>query len=176
MRRGLHHNEKLQRAWAKYGGDAFSFRPLLICAPDDLLFYEQRALDAYNAVEAGYNICSVAGTVRGFKRKPFSAEHRAKLREGHARSPRTGQKRTQEQRERIRAAIRASFARGERAPVPPRTAETFKKIALRNTGRSASVEHRAKNSAAKKAWASTPEGIAKLRAMGARSANLRRKA
>lgn len=52
---------KLQRAWDKYGGAAFVFRPLLVCNKEALLFYEQRAIRAlaprYNTrLEAHSNI------------------------------------------------------------------------------------------------------------------------
>jgi group I intron endonuclease len=70
---GGHHSSKLQRTWNKYGETSFVFKPLLICAPKDLLMYEQRCLDSY---KPEYNICRTAGSSLGVKR---SAETRAKI-------------------------------------------------------------------------------------------------
>src|SRR5688572_24931982 len=56
---GRHHSRYLQRAWNKHGPEAFEFRPLLVCERTDLLFYEQRALDA---LSPEYNIVRKAGS------------------------------------------------------------------------------------------------------------------
>lgn len=92
--RGVHHSRILQNAWNKYGGHAFTFRPLLICAPNMLLFFEQRCIDAY---KPAYNVSPTAASLLGVKysearrmrhaagmrnRKPpapFSEEHRAAI-------------------------------------------------------------------------------------------------
>jgi group I intron endonuclease len=148
LRRHQHHNEKLQRSWRKHGEAAFVFRPLLICAPDDLLLYEQRAIDALGTVAGGYNICPVAGSARGIKRRPFTAEHRAKL--GAARAQRPKEVRTSEQRERISAAVRASFDRGDRKAKPPVTDECRRNISAALKGKKLSEEHRANISAGQK--------------------------
>lgn len=70
---GKHHSVVMQRAWDKYGERAFTFTKLLICAPDDLLFYEQRFLDAW---EPEYNVSPTAGSQLGAKR---SEAFRAKM-------------------------------------------------------------------------------------------------
>lgn len=70
---GKHHNGYLQAAWAKYGAESFAFRPLLICAKRDVVFYEQRAFDV---LQPEYNLAPTAGNTLGFK---FSAESRAKI-------------------------------------------------------------------------------------------------
>lgn len=75
---GKHHSSKLQRAWNKYGARAFAFEPLLRCGPDALLLYEQRAIDGFDAVDRGFNICPTAGSVTGVIR---SAAFRARMRE-----------------------------------------------------------------------------------------------
>ena len=67
LRRGTHHSEKLQRAWTKYGEHEFNFRRLLICSEQDLVFYEQRVLDAFDAVHNGFNCAPVAGSSLGYK-------------------------------------------------------------------------------------------------------------
>ena len=52
LRKGVHHNKRLQNAWLKYGADAFVFSTLLICSKENLLMYEQSSnnIVAYNSV------------------------------------------------------------------------------------------------------------------------------
>jgi group I intron endonuclease len=85
-----HPNIKLQRAWNKYGADAFVFKVLLYCDPINCLMYEQIALDHY---KPEYNICKQAGNRLGIRHtmkakakmsiaksgKPLSSEHRKVL-------------------------------------------------------------------------------------------------
>ena len=54
---------RLQKDWDKYGREAFSFEPLIICEKHDLLFYEQRVIDAVRSFDPaiGYNILPKAG-------------------------------------------------------------------------------------------------------------------
>ena len=58
LRRGKHHSSVLQRAWNKYGEQAFEFRKLLICKREDLLFYEQLCLDG---LKPEYNCTFIVG-------------------------------------------------------------------------------------------------------------------
>lgn len=67
LRAGEHHSVKLQYAWNKYGEQAFRFDVLLICSPDDRLFYEQRLLDGFGCVKNGYNVLPTAGSNAGFR-------------------------------------------------------------------------------------------------------------
>lgn len=62
LRYSRHHSLLLQRAWNKHGPDAFKFEPILICSPDDRHFYEQRAIDAFDASNpvVGMNRSAVA--------------------------------------------------------------------------------------------------------------------
>lgn len=59
LRSNRHHAMVLQRAWHKHGEAAFVFRPLLVCAEDMLVFYEQRALDA---IKPAYNATNHAAS------------------------------------------------------------------------------------------------------------------
>lgn len=63
LRRGSHHSPLLQRAWKKYGEAAFTFEIIVICSENNLLFYEQAAMDLYRAYDPafGMNISSIAG-------------------------------------------------------------------------------------------------------------------
>ena len=81
MKRGDHGNRYLQRAWDKYGEEAFKFLPILTCAPSMLTFYEQQLLDK---VKPEYNLAPIAGTIRGIK---FSAQARKNMSEAHIGKP-----------------------------------------------------------------------------------------
>ena len=59
----------MQRAWNKYGSQSFKFNSLLICAPNNLLMYEQSCIDG---LKPEYNICQVAGSIRGLRWSPES--------------------------------------------------------------------------------------------------------
>jgi group I intron endonuclease len=154
LRNGVHKNRLLQAAWTKDGEAAFQFRTLLVCARDDLLMFEQRAIDGYGAAIDGYNLHPIAGSFLGYKRGPFTAEHRAKLRA--ARQGRVFPPRTPEQLERQSQAIKASWARGQRKPPAPPTPERGARISAALTpahienmaaakrGKTLSPEHRQK--------------------------------
>ena len=62
LRNGTHANRYLQRAWDKYGEEAFKFVILFCCSRESLIFHEQRAIDANNDL---YNICPTAGNFLG---------------------------------------------------------------------------------------------------------------
>ncbi len=74
LNRGDHHNAHLQRAWNKYGEEAFETAPLLICPVDHLLYWEQILLGSLSPY---YNIAvdAVAPT-RG---RTLSADHRRRI-------------------------------------------------------------------------------------------------
>ncbi|MDY0282629.1 MAG: GIY-YIG nuclease family protein [Salinivirgaceae bacterium] len=75
-----HHAQKLQNAWNKYGCKAFVFEVLLICAKEDLVFFEQRALDTLHAVRGGYNTSLGA---EAYRRERNSKEHNARISASH---------------------------------------------------------------------------------------------
>lgn len=64
LRRGKHQSPHLQHAWNKYGESAFVFKPLLICAEENTIFYEQRAMDA---MKPAFNAIMTAGGGSGPK-------------------------------------------------------------------------------------------------------------
>lgn len=148
LRRGVHCNHHLQTAWHKDGEDALAFRTLLVCDREHLLFYEQRAIDGYQAAVRGYNIHPTAGSFLGFVRGPFSEEHKAKLRA--ARKGRVFPPRTPEQLERQSRAIKASWASGRRKPPAPPKPERGARISLALTGKKLSPEHIERMAASKR--------------------------
>lgn len=78
LARGNHSSRHLQAAWARHGADAFSFRKLLICAPDNLVLYEQLLVDGCNALDpaSGYNKRTVVQSNAGMK---LTEEHKCKI-------------------------------------------------------------------------------------------------
>lgn len=86
LNRGRHFNRGLQRAYKKYGLERLQFEPLLVCRREDLIYFEQRAIDR---LKPRYNACQVAGSQLGrnhtaaakeknaaaHRGKVFSAEH-----------------------------------------------------------------------------------------------------
>lgn len=82
-----HHNRYLQRAWDRYGKSSFTFRPIIFCDRENLIVYEQAAMDG---LKPEYNIAPVAGSQLGYR---HGDETRAKLRDARARNkfgPRRG--------------------------------------------------------------------------------------
>lgn len=77
LRRGRHHNQPLQRAVKKYGIEKIRFSKILICRTEDLLFFEQRVIDAFCPA---YNACKIAGSSLGLRR---SEEANRKNAEAH---------------------------------------------------------------------------------------------
>lgn len=67
LRRGSHHSLKLQRAWGKYGEEAFRFRILEKCKKNQLASREQHWIDYYQAYTHGYNCMPFARTRFGHK-------------------------------------------------------------------------------------------------------------
>lgn len=74
LRQSCHHSPHLQRAWDKYGETAFEFTRILFCEPNELLFFENRAIKAYRAANRkyGFNIFPTAGSSFGTKMSPES--------------------------------------------------------------------------------------------------------
>jgi len=76
LKRDRHHCQHLQRAWKKHGEACFSFEPLLFCRPNDVLFFEQRALLALCPI---YNTNPLAISNFGRTFGPMSEERRARM-------------------------------------------------------------------------------------------------
>lgn len=81
LRTGRHVARHLLAAWNKYGSAAFAFRVLLWCAPEQLLFYEQRAMDHFQSFDPGrgYNARPRAESNRGFKQSPAECARIAEM-------------------------------------------------------------------------------------------------
>lgn len=75
LKRKEHFNSSLQNAVNKYGIEKFIFEVILICRPEDLIFYEQKAMDTYKSYkkEFGYNQRPIAESNRNM---PFGTIHK----------------------------------------------------------------------------------------------------
>lgn len=71
LRRNKHVNIALQKAYNKYGEDAFCFEKILKCSVNELVLHEQRLIDELNAhaSKGGYNIRIIAESSLGVRMK-----------------------------------------------------------------------------------------------------------
>ena len=187
LRRGIHDNRYLQRAWDKWGEDSFVFVILTICEPCFCITNEQHFIDNYQAANRryGYNLSPTAGSALGCKHsaesrmkmsvacrgKPKSAETRLKIslsklgkpmnREAAARSAasRRGLKWTPERRR--QASLRMMGNSRSRGVI--RSQEYRLKLSLAKRGRKLSPEHNAKCHAPLVGQKRTPEQIERIR-------------
>jgi hypothetical protein len=159
LRRNDHENDHLQKAWNRHGHEAFTFTVLLVCAPADAIYYEQRALDCYKTRigwRSMYNCNPTAGSQLGRK---MSARAYALLLERLKGNQYTkGRKLSPEHREKLRIATTRRNLGNKLSD------ETKAKIGNANRGRVPSAETRAKISAAGKGRKLSPEHLAKLAA------------
>jgi group I intron endonuclease len=137
LRKGIHRNQPLQRAWAKYGEEAFVFEVLERVQDDStLLCREQHWMDTLRKTHKLYNTCPKAGSPLGMKLTP---EQRAKISSAHK-----GKKKSAEHC--------AAMAEGAKTRV--RTPEEIDHWKNMWTGKVKSPEHLAKIGASIKAtWA-----------------------
>lgn len=160
LRRGTHHSPKLQRAWNKYGEDAFVFEVLEgVADKSQLIPREQHWIDHHCAAAKGYNIRVTAGSFLGMR---HSDATRAKMFLARIGMPPP----SEETRQKISAAKKGKkhapeVGRKHSAKMMGRT-PTAEHSARRNAAlRSAEV--RAKISASSKGRVKTPEHMEKIR-------------
>jgi len=67
LRKNKHHSIKLQRAFNKYGENAFIFTIILLCDKLELITNEQLYIDELDSYNKGYNSCPIAGSRLGHK-------------------------------------------------------------------------------------------------------------
>jgi len=143
LRAGTHHNEPLKRAAAKYGIKELKFRVLIVAAPENLIAYEQIALDVLRPT---YNVVRTAYSHLGAKRSPESRQRIA--------AANTGRKHSEETRRRLSEA-RKGVPRG------PLTDEHRARIAAANQGAKRSDQAREAMRRAQIGKKQSPETIAK---------------
>ena len=149
LRGNKHYNLHLQRAWRKYGEDAFRFDIVQEISVEHLLLVEQAFIQQNTD---GYNIAAFAeAPARGRKRPPCSEETRKKLSEaGKGRTPpsQKGKPRSAETRKRM------SEARHGKGGFQGKThsEETRKKMSEAHKGKTYSEETKRKVSEARKRY------------------------
>lgn len=88
LNNGKHVNQKLQRAWIKYGSAAFELAPVeYIDDPAKLLEREQHWIDSIGAVDTGYNIRRVAQSNFGLKASEATKAKMSAAQRGRKMSP-----------------------------------------------------------------------------------------
>ena len=88
LRQNIHHNPIMQRAWNKYGEQAFTFEVLEYVLPISLIAQEQywfKKLKPFN--HKGFNIAPTAGSTLGRQFSPATHEKMVKSKIGHKPSP-----------------------------------------------------------------------------------------
>ena len=150
---GDHHSTVLQRAWNKYGEAAFEFKKLLVCAKADLIWFEQRALDA---LKPAYNICKIAGSVLGYQHTDEAKAAAAERATGN--TNRRGRKEPEE------VCARISAGRKGKGIGRVFTEETKAKIAAAHKGRTIPADRRARISATLTGRKQDPALVAKRKA------------
>ena len=149
LRCGRHVTPQLQRAWDKYGCEAFDFSIVEpVADPALLAAAEQRWIDALNAFGHGYNSRPAAVSQLGFRHSAETKSRISEAQKGHVASTaqklavslaNKGKPKSPEHRAKIRAAAL------ERMLDPARREAA--RIAM--TGRKASAEAKAKMSASR---------------------------
>lgn len=131
LRQGRHSNLHLQRAWDKYGEDAFEFTILERCLSSDCLSREQCWLDRYKSADGrlGYNASPTAGSRLGMTN---SEQHRARISAANK-----GRKPSPEAIAKTAAKLRGRRGRKH-------TADTIARISAAHKGKVISDEQRAR--------------------------------
>lgn len=123
LRRG-HDNPKLRQASTKDGPAAFEFVLLEHATPSDLLEREQFWIDALDAVQSGFNIAPVAGSLLGFR---HSEDTKSLLRDRGTGRKFEGRTMSVEGRQRLSAALKGR-------PGQPMSTEAKAKLAAFRRG------------------------------------------
>lgn len=142
LSRKTHCNQKLQRAYQKYGSDAFQFEIIEFVLPPFLLEREQYHLDKNKPFGSkGFNIArQAAQPLLGLEHPPVSAETREKLRTSHLGQPGywTGKRRPPEHIHPLSDEARAKISDANRGRTT--SPETREKLRLANLGKKQSEE------------------------------------
>lgn len=130
LKHNKHCNKYLQRAYNKYGSEAFLWEVLENCPVNDLIAWEQAYFGCYEDLVGWknmYNICRKAGSSLGIKFGPPSEEARKNMSEAHKgeKNHFFGKTHSEERRRKMSEAHK-----GEKNPLwgKPRSEETRKKI------------------------------------------------
>lgn len=164
LNKGKHHSAALQRAWEKYGQEAFEFTILeVVECQKRRLVVETEFIASTRSADGrhGYNCLAVGGSPVGHK---HTEESRRRMSEGQRKIPKAvrltycisfaGRRHTEEAKAKI--SLSSSMRR--------LTEEQKKRVGDAHRGKSISSEHKAISAATCRARNSTPEHRAKVSA------------
>ncbi|KKN45703.1 hypothetical protein LCGC14_0680210 [marine sediment metagenome] len=136
LARNKHDNSHLQRVWNKYGEDAFDFKVMMYCDPENLILFEQKFMDFY---KPEYNLRPKAESNFGMK---FSDKARKNMSLAHI-----GIIPSKESREKRSKSLMGhpGYWKGKQ-----RSSETKRKISEFHLGKKLTDEHKRKLSDAKR--------------------------
>lgn len=119
LKHGRHSNPRLQRAWDKYGSDAFEFAVVQECAVADLNDAEQRLLDEYVGTPLCYNIARWARAPwRGMKHTAETRRRMSEVKRGKSLSDETRRRMSEVRRGRVPSEERMrKFSQSRAIPV-----------------------------------------------------------
>ena len=143
---GRHCNIHLQNAWDKYAVGAFKWYKFIECAPEDLIYIEQRTIDYFTDVlgwDSLYNISPNAGSTLG---RFHSDETKRKIGE-KSKGRWSGRTHTEETKRKI------SIANIGKNKGKTMSEECRRKQSLNRRGKTFTEEHKAKISAGLKKYA-----------------------
>lgn len=151
-----HSNKYIQNSYNKYEKENLKFEILLYCDKENLIFYEQRAIDVYDFRKELYNLSPTAGSQLGFKHSEKSKNSMSKKHKGKKLSKETCNKMSKSRlgekncnygktfnKEHIK---KLSIAKKGKKP----SDETRKKLSMAKRGKKLSKEHRKNLSLSKK--------------------------
>lgn len=92
FRKNGHPNIYLQRAWNKYGKDAFIFVILECCPQKRLLKCEQKFMDKMNVYKCGFNLRPKAASNFGWKQSKEQRENNSRVHKGQKVSKEVGRR------------------------------------------------------------------------------------
>jgi len=145
LKNNRHGNNYLQRSYNKYGKNNFILKTLLFCDKEDLLFYEQRAIDVYNVCndKYGYNILITAGSRLGSKASKESKKKMSESQTGKKKSEETKKKMGESQKGK-KMSIESRKKMSESHKGIGHTEKTRKKLSRLNKGRKHTEETKKK--------------------------------
>lgn len=171
LRKKQHPNIHLQRAWNKYGKDAFIFVVLEYCSEKGLLKREQNFMDKMDVYKCGFNLRPKAASNFGWKQSEEQKKNNSRRHKGQKFSEESkkriskalkGRKFSKEHRKNLSEAAKKRPNGNNRKGVKL-SEEIKKKISESEKGKVISEETRAKMSKARKGKKLSEEHKAKLR-------------
>jgi len=131
LRQGIHYNQKLQRAFDKYGEWAFDVKQIDTCFVSDRAACETMWIERMEAVDCGYNIAKEGMSLLGTPQSPLHVAKRVASKKGY--------KHSEETKAKLSAAKRGK-------KMPPKSEVTLEKLRVAGLGRKHSEETKKKMS------------------------------